>query len=117
MNSEVSNFMVRVINFVTDGLPTQFKSSFQYSLRLEIITDTDNKLKLNVIMDLLAKTIIKPPKIILNIEDLFRSPHIYSRISKVSGPSAGTYYVLVVSVDHSVSLVTNIKVSLRNCLI
>ena len=68
-------------------------------------------------MDLLAKTIITPPTIILNIEDLSRSPYIYSRISKVSGPSAGTYYVLVVSVHHSVSLVTNIKMSLRNCLI
>ena len=51
-------------------------------LRLQIITDTDNKVKLRVVMDLLAKTIITPPKIILNSEYL-------SRNLKPGAPAAG----------------------------
>ena len=65
--------MARVINFLGDRLPTPFKSGFEYSLRLQIITDTDNKVKLCVVMDLLAKTIIMPPKIIFNNEYLPRN--------------------------------------------
>ena len=64
MNSEVGYLMACVINFKRDRFPTQFKSGFQQLFRLEIITDTDNKVKLHVIMDLLAKTIIMPPKTI-----------------------------------------------------
>ena len=41
--------------------------------RYKIITDTDNKVKVRVVMDLLAKTIIMPPKIILNSEYLPRN--------------------------------------------
>ena len=55
MNSEVSHFMVRVINFESDRLPTRFKSGFQKLFRLEIITDTDNKVKLYIIMDLFSQ--------------------------------------------------------------
>ena len=73
--------MVRVINLSRDKLPTQFKSSFQSSLRLQIISDTDNKVKLHVVMDLLAKTIITPPKIILNSEYL--PPNLNSKLSIV----------------------------------
>ena len=62
--------MACVINFLGDRLPTRFKSGFQKSLRLQIITDTDNKVKLCVVMDLLAKTIIMPPKIIFDNEYL-----------------------------------------------
>ena len=47
--------MANVINFERDRLPTQFKSGFQLSLRLEIISDTHNKVKLHIVMDLLAK--------------------------------------------------------------
>ena len=46
---------------------------FNTLFRLQIITDTDNKVKLHVVMDLLAKTIITPPKIILNSEYLPRN--------------------------------------------
>ena len=55
MNNEVGHFMVHVINFESDGLPTQFKSGFQKLFRLEIITDTGNKVKLHVIMDLFSQ--------------------------------------------------------------
>ena len=55
MNSEVSHFMMHIIDFERDGVPTQFKTGFPLSFRLEIINDTDNKVKLCVIMDLLAK--------------------------------------------------------------
>ena len=54
--------MAHVINFEKDRLPTRFKSGFQQLVRLETITDTHNKEKLHIIMDLLAKTIIMPPK-------------------------------------------------------
>ena len=70
MNSEVGHFMMHVINFSRDRLPTQFNSGFQQSFTLDIITDTDNKVRLRVVMDLLAKIIITPPKIILNSEYL-----------------------------------------------
>ena len=38
--------------------------------RFEITTDTDNKVKLRVVMDLLPKTIIMLPKIILDSKHL-----------------------------------------------
>ena len=41
-------------------------------LRLKIVTDADNKVKLGIVANLLAKTIITPPKIILNRKKL---PH------------------------------------------
>ena len=59
--TEVGYFMAHVINFERSRLPTRFRSGFQLSFRLEIITNTDNKVKLHVVMDLLAKTIITPP--------------------------------------------------------
>ena len=69
MNSEVSHFMLCVTNFERYvGLQVAFNNCF----RLEIITDTDNKVKLCVIMNLLAKTIIMLPKINLNNK---RLPH------------------------------------------
>ena len=52
--------------------------AFKNRLRLEIITDTDNKLKLRVVMDLLAKTITTPPKIILNSKYLPRNLKQYT---------------------------------------
>ena len=62
INIEVGHFMAHVINFERDRLPAQFKGGFQLSLRLENITDTHNKVKLHIVMDLLAKKIITPPK-------------------------------------------------------
>ena len=71
MNSEVGHFMPCVINF--ERYVGFLKVAFNNCFRLEIITDTDNKVKLHVIMDLLAKTIIMLPKINLNNKCLPRN--------------------------------------------
>ena len=52
MNSESAH----VVNFEREGLPTQFKSGFLWSFRLEFITDTDHEVKPCIVMHLLAKT-------------------------------------------------------------
>ena len=65
MNSEIGHLMVHVINLREIGFLHNVKVTFSNSLDL-IITDTYNKVKLCIVMDLLAKTIITPPKITLN---------------------------------------------------
>ena len=55
--------IVHVVNLNRDGLLTQFKSGFLLSFTLEIINDTDNKVKPYVGMALLEKKIIMLPKL------------------------------------------------------
>ena len=59
--------------------------SYNNHLRLEIITDTDHEVKPFIVMDLLAKTIITPTKIILTFKCLLHNlKHVLHACSEKS---------------------------------
>lgn len=59
-----------MVNIARDRLFKQFTSGFLQSFILETITDTDHEVKPRNITDLLDKTIIMQPKIIMDIKRL-----------------------------------------------
>ena len=67
------------------GFLHNLKVAFNKSFKLEIITNTDNRVKLLIILDLLAKTIIMPRKVILNSECLPRNFNIIVMMWLING--------------------------------